>query len=381
MKEKSLLPFDLPDWFDFDSYKKCEKFNTYDWYEALQKRKELEDLLENSDYEFEYTVSGSSLLKEGEKIVEQEIRPTVTVTIKMPELFWQRLKSAMEHEREDYSWVKMPSEYRGNYFNRVFRKFCESTDSEHGNLFNRCVTPLSGVSILDYSDYYSSLSEFDGYKRDLTPNEYAKDEYTEEEEKAILKELDLTFKPLELIAIQSGEPSPETILAEIDLSCPETILVEQFREFIREYKSILEASAVNKVITPAKIGSWIEFKVLLYIDLTLIAKFYGKKITDKVMGETIFPEEYEVDPTDRVKDTVRPRAEEFMSSETINALRHQVRPKGMAKQNKKTYQPSEKKNRDKNEFFSSLLIDKYVTKMGFLNNMRVPKCSIKKILQ
>jgi hypothetical protein len=64
--------------------------------------------------------------------------------------------------------------------------------------------------------------------------------------------------------------------------------------------------------------------LLPYIDLMIVAKQEKKHITQPQIARLIFPDEYEVDITERVRRTTKTNAEWLMRWETLLAIDNQV---------------------------------------------------------
>ena len=84
----------------------------------------------------------------------------------------------------------------------------------------------------------------------------------------------------------------------------------------RETKSIKR----EKMFTDKDIAKWRNNKILPYLDLTLIARAEGIKLTQHALGKMLFPEEYDVDLTERIRRTIKPMADLLLSTDYRNAL-------------------------------------------------------------
>ena len=67
---------------------------------------------------------------------------------------------------------------------------------------------------------------------------------------------------------------------------------------------------------------WTEYCVLGFIDLTIWSKFENIKITDNIMGQSLFPDEYNVDLAEKIRKTIRPLSQKLLSYPVINTLQN-----------------------------------------------------------
>lgn len=116
-------------------------------------------------------------------------------------------------------------------------------------------------------------------------------------------------------------------LISVDLNVPEHLLVEQFKEFIRERKK--SNQTVVKKFSESEIKSWFELKILPCIDLLIYAQMNKSSIPQHQLGSMLFPDAGrvgapDIDVTDRVRRSVLPKARKLLTCETILALQHQL---------------------------------------------------------
>ena len=75
------------------------------------------------------------------------------------------------------------------------------------------------------------------------------------------------------------------------------------------------------MFTSNQFDRWKRLRILPYLDLTLVASFEEKKLTLSDIGQKLFPDCYDVDLTQRVRQLVKPLAEELIMPEALNVLR------------------------------------------------------------
>ena len=80
---------------------------------------------------------------------------------------------------------------------------------------------------------------------------------------------------------------------------------------------------------------WHDFKVLPCLDLSLWAKLKNVSITNKLMGEALFPNEFDLDNTERIRQTVKPLANYLNTAMVVFGLARQRKAELLKKSNKK----------------------------------------------
>ncbi len=112
-----------------------------------------------------------------------------------------------------------------------------------------------------------------------------------------------------------------TIHATINLHASETRLVEDFLHWVRQTKQALDMPAQARLFTDADRQKWHRNRILAYFDLKHWSTLAGIKIPAYQMALILFPEETELDnPAEKIRDTVRVRADEIFNKTMVSAL-------------------------------------------------------------
>ncbi len=115
----------------------------------------------------------------------------------------------------------------------------------------------------------------------------------------------------------------------ININATDEQLISDFKGFLDEVRKIVllpkRTTARGKTFgrknfTSADFRKWSSLQILAYLDLTAWARFTNKQLTHHMLGEVLFPNEYDVDLTERVTKTVKPLAEFLTSRSGIEAL-------------------------------------------------------------
>lgn len=109
-------------------------------------------------------------------------------------------------------------------------------------------------------------------------------------------------------------------IAVINLDSPDDVLISQFKNFLASRRTILGVDALEKIPSKFNFSSWAQYQILGYFDLQLFATTQRCRLTDRQIGELLFPGEFNVDLSDRIKDTTRGWVKKVFSNENLRAL-------------------------------------------------------------
>lgn len=106
----------------------------------------------------------------------------------------------------------------------------------------------------------------------------------------------------------------------INLNATDEQINIEFSRWLAGRRKAASIQSPKKLFTKADFDYWILYGVIPYLDLMLIAKIEGKKITQNKMANLIFPTEYNIDTTGRIRDTTKPEAERLITNEIHRSL-------------------------------------------------------------
>jgi hypothetical protein len=109
----------------------------------------------------------------------------------------------------------------------------------------------------------------------------------------------------------------------MDLSATDEQILSDFRHWLSAFRKVIGITAPVRNFDERHFKDWIDNQVLPYTDLTLWAKANNTIITQNTLGEALFPDADSVDTTERVRRTVKPKAEHLLREETARALQYQ----------------------------------------------------------
>jgi hypothetical protein len=131
----------------------------------------------------------------------------------------------------------------------------------------------------------------------------------------------------------------------VDLTATDEQIKKDFAKWLLEYRKTTRYklnpahTKIFKTFNDSVLKDWEECCVLPYIDLDLMAKLEGKKITLNEIDGLIFPKKSDEDRAmqttkprllnkevdDRARRTTKPRAEWLMRNETLTAIKSQLK--------------------------------------------------------
>ncbi|MEE9338701.1 MAG: DUF6387 family protein [Methylococcaceae bacterium] len=128
-----------------------------------------------------------------------------------------------------------------------------------------------------------------------------------------------------LIIDQAKTGYIDTALLSIDLDATDEQLEEDFSLWLSQQRAINNQGYRRQKFASKDINKWIKYRILPYLDLTLISDWEGNSLTQNKLGRMIFPNEFDIDLTERVRRSVKPIADSLLSFKAMEALYLQAR--------------------------------------------------------
>jgi hypothetical protein len=121
-----------------------------------------------------------------------------------------------------------------------------------------------------------------------------------------------------------GPHETERVYVEVDYGATDEQLVSDFRRWLAHMRDQGFTTASSRAYTMRDFQRWIDLHVLPHFDLTTIARIEGSPLQQHVIGQTLFPDDVDVDVTERVRKVVQPLAKRIFTSQVERALRLQA---------------------------------------------------------
>jgi len=150
---------------------------------------------------------------------------------------------------------------------------------------------------------------------------------------ASLLDIKNCYTPIDTFITQSGMIDCETRTnVTIDLTVTDAQIKEEFAHWLKHYRKYSGYSSPKKKpqsdkdIVKADINEWVDFQLLAYLDLTLVAEFEKKSITGAKKIELIYPADQRLiaKPYDKLEKATD-KSKWLMKESTINAIKAQIR--------------------------------------------------------
>ncbi|MCQ8128154.1 DUF6387 family protein [Methylomonas rivi] len=109
----------------------------------------------------------------------------------------------------------------------------------------------------------------------------------------------------------------------VNLYANDEQIIADFKKWLEKVRQDKNLVAPKKLFNEVDFKEWAEYMILPYLDLIIWSKYNEIKITQPVLGNVLFPDEI-VDTTERIRRTIKPKAEWLMQESTINALALQL---------------------------------------------------------
>ncbi|EPR1089492.1 DUF6387 family protein [Serratia marcescens] len=119
----------------------------------------------------------------------------------------------------------------------------------------------------------------------------------------------------------------QRVWAEIDVNTPDDILIEAFKNFIKDARSHSFFAGDTPYhlfsegeVKGSHIKKWHSLRVLAYLDLKIFARISGSRLTMKQYGDILYFDNFDIDNTEKVRKTLIPLVSEIFSGGYLNNL-------------------------------------------------------------
>lgn len=291
---------EIPPWFNVNNYRDSVKFTAKDWVDEISSRKYYLNILNNSEE------NSNLLFKSNYSSEEFEVaRNFFCVLIKKQPL------------------VSKKHDLNNPYLEEILESFKNLTITES-----------------EYKRMYSSVKEI---------NEYCAYSFLLDSDKKTEIEHDLLFScnPTNfkeyadhmILSIQAERKYMKPIsnhemyegrkFLEIDIHASDAQILYEFNIWLKELRSS-SIEFVRNQFSLKDFQDWHASRLLAYWDLTTIANIEKFTIPYHVLGNALFPEETNVDITEKIRKVIKKKCQWLFSKEVFNALKAQARAEDIA---------------------------------------------------
>jgi len=199
---------------------------------------------------------------------------------------------------------------RWEYVNRNAKKYISSIKNQPIFIPDKGSRPILSVRNSDFFDLRMAYIRSNRLEEVL--NTLKSENFNERDEELIISPADY-FNPY------------SRAMLTVDLVATDEQLIKDFREWLKTIRAISKNKVREKKFKPNDLKKWVNYQILPYLDLTLIADAEEIILTQNMLGRMLFPNEYNVDLTERIRKIVKPLAEWLLDSNTLEALHIQSR--------------------------------------------------------
>lgn len=128
---------------------------------------------------------------------------------------------------------------------------------------------------------------------------------------------------LDMFYKNNGYLQPEKVHAVINLSATDEQIISDFIQWLPLYRKVLGVKSKSKNLSEKDFNKWIEGGVIPFIDLKLWGLLHGFSFTQNILGQAIFPDETQIDTTERIRKTTSPKVDLILQENFSHALENQ----------------------------------------------------------
>jgi len=185
-------------------------------------------------------------------------------------------------------------------------------------IFNN-ISPLSIGDFLDIEDETKDMVIKKELKRLISNQE------RQQENQILDVEPDLKTQRLKKTPLNDVLEYYHNEIININLAASDEIILSDFRDWLKgirnKYKNTIHQ---KKDFKQKDFDRWSSNSILPFLDLTIWSRMELKSITNNAMGKTIFPNEFDIDLSERVRNTVKPLALSLITHESLVILGSQI---------------------------------------------------------
>lgn len=122
---------------------------------------------------------------------------------------------------------------------------------------------------------------------------------------------------------QSHAINHEGFFIAVDLKASDESLKRSFATWLGRVRVASGAKAVGKVFSDKEAHVWVNQYYLPYLDLTFWSKLQGRRISDEVMTDVLYPSHLRPN-IDKIRAAFKEKAEKIVSKQFVDALRLQL---------------------------------------------------------
>jgi hypothetical protein len=271
---KNIKADNPPPWFDIDRYRQTSKLGTKEWFYQLRIRSDCYSFF-NNFYSRVKTNPELFEIFQTEEIATAHIKKFNVITTQC-----------------------LITEDTYNYF---------YPEDDYYKSFNKVISPLTVNDVLD-------IGMNDLYIDNLTNIKFFKDIKKENSE-----------SPLLMRAVDEINEQPERIRnIKVDLGASNKEILTAFKTWLHTTRDKDADISYKNNFNTVNYSQWSENCVLAFLDITIWSIIESVNIKNHVMGQFLFPNEYDVDLSEKIRKVTSPLALKLIKDETLVTMAYQI---------------------------------------------------------
>lgn len=110
----------------------------------------------------------------------------------------------------------------------------------------------------------------------------------------------------------------------VDLNTSDEILIEEFKKWLQIQRVDYDFKFPESNFKRTQFVDWYKNQLLAYWDIVTLSKFDGIAITNEAIGRLLFPDEFNVAISERIRKVVRPKSKRLMNIDVAEMLSSQA---------------------------------------------------------
>ncbi|SDW16239.1 DUF6387 family protein [Nitrosomonas oligotropha] len=291
----------IPSWFKLDNYRDSFNFTAKEWLEEISKRQNKAVIFMSPDYYSE-------------------------ILLMSPDDFSEEMEAAIQFfdNIKKQPLISCRYDVRYSELEEILGDF-KITENEYKHKF---------ATVQELSEYNAYMFFFNSDKRIEIENDlsslYSVHVDREDWVNGIKRNFDIKRKYSQPIA--NHDMFEGSKFLEIYLNSSDEQILYEFKKWLVDTRNSSD-KFIKRQLSTKDFQDWSESQLLPYWDLTTIAAIENATIPYHVLGNALFPDEYGVDLTERIRKITKKKCQYMFSGEVFGALLAQARSEELSRNN------------------------------------------------
>lgn len=124
-----------------------------------------------------------------------------------------------------------------------------------------------------------------------------------------------------IVAVEEYYSDGSIPAIKVDLNYSDEDLVIDFKKWLNIKRNSDGIQSFRELpICEKDMEIWGKNRVLAYLDLQLMARLFNSRITNSMIGNLLFPDDLDIDSTEKIRKVVQPKVSKILDMNFMNAL-------------------------------------------------------------